>query len=57
MTRAERRAQAEWLAGADLDDERFDDDDEVCQECDGDGMDKWNDYALPCPVCGGDPRG
>jgi DnaJ-class molecular chaperone len=53
MTRAERRTQAEWLAGADLDDRRFDDDDE-CPRCHGDGMDPWNDHLLPCPLCQGE---
>mgnify|MGYP000991585712 FL=1 len=24
-----------------------------CPRCHGDGMDPWNDYALPCPECGG----
>ena len=41
MTRAERRTQAELLAGADLDDGRFEDDDGVCPECDGLGTDKF----------------
>lgn len=54
MTRAERRAQAEWLAGADLDDGRFEEDDEECPCCHGDGMDPMNDYATECPVCGGE---
>ena len=30
-----------------------DDEDDECQRCHGDGMDPWNDYALPCPECGG----
>jgi DnaJ-class molecular chaperone len=32
-----------------LDDEREDE----CQRCHGDGMDPWNDYMLPCPLCDG----
>ena len=27
--------------------------DDECPRCHGDGMDPWNDYLLPCPVCGG----
>jgi len=54
MTRADRRTQAEWLAGADLDDGRFEEDDEECPCCHGDGMDPMNDYATECPVCGGE---
>ena len=53
MTRADRRTQAEWLAGADLDDGRFEED-EVCPECDGLGTDKWCDHLLPCPLCQGE---
>lgn len=30
--------------------------DDTCDYCDGDGGDKWNDYILPCPKCGGDGR-
>lgn len=33
-----------------LDDER----DDECPRCHGDGMDPWNDYLLPCPLCEGD---
>lgn len=33
-----------------LDDER----DDECPRCHGDGMDPWNDYLLPCPMCEGD---
>lgn len=25
----------------------------VCDYCDGDGTDPWNDHVLLCPVCGG----
>lgn len=25
-----------------------------CQRCHGEGMDPWNDYLLPCPLCLGD---
>lgn len=25
-----------------------------CPHCRGDGRDPWNDYLLPCPLCGGD---
>lgn len=31
----------------------FDEDDSTCPRCEGDGMDKLNDYLLPCPECGG----
>jgi DnaJ-class molecular chaperone len=41
---------AESHAEADYDDES------LCPECEGDGGDKWNDYCLPCPTCGGDGR-
>jgi DnaJ-class molecular chaperone len=27
-----------------------------CRTCDGDGRDKWNDYAMECPHCGGTGR-
>ena len=37
--------------GRQLDDEA---DPAVCPECQGDGRDKWSDYLLPCPVCGGE---
>ena len=26
----------------------------TCERCHGDGMDPWNDYLLPCPLCLGD---
>ena len=26
-------------------------DDVECPLCHGDGMDPWNDYLLPCPLC------
>ena len=29
-------------------------DEPECQRCHGDGMDPWNDYLLPCPLCLGD---
>jgi hypothetical protein len=29
------------------------DDEPECERCHGDGRDPWNDYLLPCPVCGG----
>lgn len=34
----------------------FDDSNEepACPRCHGDGMDPWNDYLLPCPLCLGD---
>lgn len=32
------------------------DDAGACPDCDGDGGDKWNDYTLPCPSCGGTGR-
>lgn len=32
------------------------DDEALCPDCKGDGGDKWNDYCLPCPTCGGDGR-
>lgn len=28
--------------------------DPICPECEGDGMDKWTDYLLPCPLCQGE---
>lgn len=28
--------------------------DDVCPHCLGDGMDPWNDYLLPCPLCQGE---
>jgi hypothetical protein len=31
-------------------------DEEVCERCHGDGMDPWNDYLLPCPLCLGDAK-
>lgn len=31
-------------------------DEALCPDCEGDGGDKWNDYCLPCPTCGGDGR-
>lgn len=36
-----------------LDDDRDDETDDECSHCLGDGMDPWNDYMLPCPLCGG----
>lgn len=33
-----------------LDDEA----DDECSHCHGDGMDPWNDYMLPCPLCQGE---
>ena len=27
-----------------------------CERCHGDGMDPWNDYLLPCPLCQGEQR-
>ena len=55
MTRAELESQAEWMAGADLEDGRFDDEElEECERCHGDGRDPWNDYLLPCPLCQGE---
>lgn len=30
------------------------DDDCECERCHGDGMDPWNDYLLPCPLCQGE---
>lgn len=35
-----------------FDDEQ--DDVSPCPRCHGDGMDPWNDYILPCPVCSDD---
>lgn len=32
----------------------FEYDDDECQRCHGDGMDPWNDYLLPCPLCQGE---
>lgn len=28
--------------------------DDACMHCHGDGMDPWNDYMLPCPLCQGE---
>lgn len=39
-----------------MQDEEQPDDEANCPECEGDGGDKWNDYCLPCPTCGGDGR-
>lgn len=36
-------------------DDYFDEDTE-CERCHGDGMDPWNDYLLPCPLCLGDTK-
>jgi len=33
-----------------------DDEDDTCPDCDGDGGDKWCDYILECPTCGGTGR-
>jgi len=30
------------------------DDESKCERCHGDGMDPWNDYLLPCPLCQGE---
>lgn len=42
------------------DDECGDDDDYSddthCERCNGDGMDPWNDYLLPCPLCSSEQR-
>ena len=37
-------------------DDDYDDEpgDEPCERCHGDGMDPWNDYLLPCPLCQGE---
>lgn len=44
---------------SEADDHYFDDRDEVfdepvCPRCQGDGMDPWIDYLLPCPDCMGE---
>ena len=31
-------------------------DEPECPRCHGDGMDPWNDYLLPCPLCLGDAK-
>lgn len=36
------------------DDHGYDDSDAECPRCHGDGMDPWNDYLLPCPLCQGE---
>lgn len=41
---------------AQMDAEDGPDDEATCPQCEGDGGDKWNDYALPCQMCGGDGR-
>jgi hypothetical protein len=33
-------------------DEPFDEPE--CERCHGDGIDPWNDYLLPCPLCQGE---
>lgn len=38
------------------DSETAPEDEATCPQCEGDGGDKWNDYCLPCPLCGGDGR-
>lgn len=57
--RARSRAaaiEAKHIAMAPLPDEdtrHLDDEaDDECSHCHGDGMDPWNDYMLPCPLCG-----
>jgi hypothetical protein len=47
-------AEADYFAHMDAEDGP--DDEALCPECKGDGGDKWNDYCLPCPTCGGDGR-
>ena len=42
--------QEENLSGSEDDDESKD---RACPVCDGDGGDKWNDYATNCPACDG----
>lgn len=32
----------------------YEEDDMECERCHGDGMDPWNDYLLPCPICQGE---
>jgi hypothetical protein len=61
---AELLSRAEWMAGADLDDEPFDewcDDDDswderdtTCRYCSGTGGDPWNDGITPCEHCDGE---
>lgn len=34
----------------------YDDDDTECPRCYGDGMDPWNDFLMPCPLCQGEQR-
>lgn len=51
MTADEIRARDEWMYGADLDEGP---DEDECPRCHGDGMDPWNDYLLPCPLCQGE---
>jgi hypothetical protein len=54
---AQMESRAEWMQGADLDDEQwggpdeFDDHDVRCERCFDDGMDPLNDYLLPFPTC------
>ena len=38
------------------DDDREDEADDECSHCLGDGMDPWNDWLLPCPLCQGEQR-
>jgi DnaJ-class molecular chaperone len=36
------------------DDQRAQEDEEICQHCKGDGRDPYTDYLMPCPVCQGE---
>lgn len=56
QTEREVMQQAEADYFAQMDAEEGPDDEATCPQCEGDGGDKWNDYALPCPMCGGDGR-
>lgn len=34
----------------------YEDDVICCERCGGEGLDPWNDYLLPCPLCQGEQR-
>jgi len=46
MTRADIKAEPPNYDSYD-----FDDDEEECPRCHGDGMDPLTDFLLPCPMC------
>lgn len=36
--------------------EEYWDDDDICPECLGTGVDKYTDGLMPCPLCQGEQR-